>query len=48
MTGTVGMDKVLMTALPTVAYPAFLQQPPDDLFAVHSANYAHQAHTFLD
>ena len=48
MTGTVGMHNVLMTALPTVAYPAFLQQSPDDLFAVHSANYAHQVHTFLD
>ena len=48
MTGAVGMDKTLMTALSTIAYPAFLQQPPDDLFAVHAANYAHQIHTFPD
>ena len=48
MTGTVGMDEALMAALAAVAYPALLQQPPDDFFAVHGANYAHQIHTFPD
>ena len=48
MTGAVGMDEALMTALPAVAYPAFLQQPLDNFFAVHTANYAHQIHTFPD
>ena len=48
MTGAVGMDKTLMTALSTIAYPAFLQQPSDNFFAVHAANYAHQIHTFPD
>ena len=48
MTGTVGMDEALMAALAAVAYPAFLQQPSDNFFAVHAANYAHQIHTFPD
>ena len=48
MTGAVGMDKTLMTALPAIAYPAFLKQPSDNFFAVHAANYAHQIHTFPD
>ena len=48
MTGVVGMDEALMAALTAVAYPALLQQPPDDFFAVHAANYAHRIHTFPD